>query len=250
MREMMGDAWDELVGYDGRFLRTLRILLRHPGHLTNEVLQGRRARYIFPVRLYLFASFAYFLTATVAPSLATSSSGFKVSSDTVVVRLDQSQGPLSDEQRKELLEQMSELPTWLRPLAERIVNDPEGFKRSLLEHVPRVLFALVPLFAAVMKLFYRGGWVQHMTFSLHLHAGLFLMLIARELSKFSGNVIILGVFEVITLIAAISYTLMAIRTVYAERWSRVVLKFIPILAVYAIAYVLAVLIALAWTAAT
>jgi hypothetical protein len=30
----------------------------------------------------------------------------------------------------------------------------------------------------------------------------------------------------------------------------VVLKFIPILAVYAIAYVLAVLIALAWTAAT
>jgi prolipoprotein diacylglyceryltransferase len=43
---------------------------------------------------------------------------------------------------------------------------------------------------------------------------------------------------------------MAIRTVYAERWSRVVLKFIPILAVYAIAYVLAVLIALAWTAAT
>ena len=56
VRELLGDAWAELTGYDGRIARTVRALLLHPGRLTREFMEGHRARYISPVRLYLTAS--------------------------------------------------------------------------------------------------------------------------------------------------------------------------------------------------
>src|SRR4029453_9696672 len=40
---------------------TLRLLFTRPGQLTAEMLAGRRARYIPPVRLYLVASVVFFL---------------------------------------------------------------------------------------------------------------------------------------------------------------------------------------------
>ena len=247
MREMLGDAWHEFVGYDGRFVRTLALLLRQPGSLTNEVLQGRRARYIFPIRLYLFASFLYFVVAAVAPSPLDRSSGLTLKDDDIVVRLDRGAGGLSEEERAALLANIDQQPPVLRPLLRAIATDPQGFQRSFYEHMPRALFALVPFFALVMRAFYRGGWVQHMTFSLHLHAAIFLMLFVRELSRFTENIVVVGIFEVLTLIAMIAYTLIAMRTVYADRWGRVLLKVVPIALVYTIGYAIAVLVAIALT---
>ena len=65
MSELAGDAWQELSGYDGRIAATFRALL-HPGRLTIDYLQGRRARYLPPVRLYLIASVVYFVLSAAA----------------------------------------------------------------------------------------------------------------------------------------------------------------------------------------
>ena len=69
MRELAVDAFWELSGWDGRFALTVRSLLRRPGMLTREFLEGRRARYVSPLRLYLMASLVYFLIAAAAPDL-------------------------------------------------------------------------------------------------------------------------------------------------------------------------------------
>jgi hypothetical protein len=69
LSELAGDAWHELSGYDGRIASTFRSLFR-PGKLTLEYLQGRRARYLPPVRLYLIVSVIYFLVAAAAPESA------------------------------------------------------------------------------------------------------------------------------------------------------------------------------------
>jgi len=50
---------------DGRFWRTVRALAFQPGLLSREYFDGRRARWISPVSLFLAVSFVYF----VAPSL-------------------------------------------------------------------------------------------------------------------------------------------------------------------------------------
>ena len=56
-----GEFLHEFVGHyvalEGTLWRTLGLLLRHPGRLTREYLDGRRRRYVLPLRLYLTASF-------------------------------------------------------------------------------------------------------------------------------------------------------------------------------------------------
>ena len=66
VKELAGDAWQELTGYDGRIAATLRGLW-HPGRLTIEYLRGHRAAYLPPVRVYLIASLVYFVIAAAAP---------------------------------------------------------------------------------------------------------------------------------------------------------------------------------------
>ena len=46
---------------DGRVWRTVRALLFHPGLLSHEYFEGRRARWISPVSLFLAISVVYFL---------------------------------------------------------------------------------------------------------------------------------------------------------------------------------------------
>jgi hypothetical protein len=51
-KAFLKESWNEFLRFDKRFFRTLFALLI-PGRLTNEVIDGRRARYIKPIRLYI-----------------------------------------------------------------------------------------------------------------------------------------------------------------------------------------------------
>src|SRR3954470_24466524 len=82
-RELAVDAISEFSGWDGRLASTIRALVTKPGLLTLEFLEGRRVRYISPLRLYLTASVIYFLLAASAPTVRLSgnavlSSGLRV----------------------------------------------------------------------------------------------------------------------------------------------------------------------------
>jgi hypothetical protein len=46
---------------DGKMMMTLAALLMRPGMLTRAFIEGRRVRFVSPIRLYLFTSFAFFL---------------------------------------------------------------------------------------------------------------------------------------------------------------------------------------------
>src|SRR6185503_3163668 len=59
----LGEAFESITHADSRLWRTLGYLLVKPGRLTREFLDGRRARYLPPFRLYLVISLAFFLIA-------------------------------------------------------------------------------------------------------------------------------------------------------------------------------------------
>src|SRR3982074_478204 len=69
VRELAIDAALEFSGWDGRLASTLRALVLPPGLLPHEFLEGRRARDISPLRLYLMASLAYFVLSAAAPNV-------------------------------------------------------------------------------------------------------------------------------------------------------------------------------------
>lgn len=138
----------EVLNFDGKIFRSLRFLLTRPGFLTRELFAGRRASYVSPLRLYLTASILAFAMMTLFDSFGEVS--FQYTPDpgetidpAVVARVSQ---------------------------AERAVTTALGV------WVPRAMFVLVPLFAALVMLVRRGGghtYPQHLYFALHVHAAAF-----------------------------------------------------------------------------
>jgi len=51
----------DIIHLDSKFFDTLKYLLLRPGFLTKEYLRGRRASYLHPIRMYVFASAIFFI---------------------------------------------------------------------------------------------------------------------------------------------------------------------------------------------
>ena len=65
---VLGELVRESFEFDGRLAQTLKLLLFKPGSLSTEFSRNRRARYMTPVRLYLFTSVIFFLTMSLVSS--------------------------------------------------------------------------------------------------------------------------------------------------------------------------------------
>ncbi|PZP36755.1 MAG: hypothetical protein DI603_02005 [Roseateles depolymerans] len=61
VREMLTEYVGHYVAFDGPLWRTLWALVMLPGHLTLAYFHGRRRRYVLPLRVYLSASFLFFV---------------------------------------------------------------------------------------------------------------------------------------------------------------------------------------------
>ena len=58
---LMTDAADAFFNFDARFFKSFGLLLTKPWRLTNEFIEGKRARHVHPLRVYLIASVIFFL---------------------------------------------------------------------------------------------------------------------------------------------------------------------------------------------
>src|SRR5688500_15121893 len=176
VREMAGDAWREMSGWDGRFARTFRMLLRHPGTLTVEALEGRRARYVSPIRLYLVASVTYFLLAALSPNISRPRAAQLPGPDNVTIDLRDENGMTAD-QLAAAERSLARAPWWAQATIRPVLTDPAKFRRDFVEMIPRAFFVLVPVLAGITALFYRRRrFPHHLLFALHLHAAIFTVL--------------------------------------------------------------------------
>src|SRR5690606_3159602 len=94
--EFVGDYLNGIFSLDARIWRTLGILLSRPGALTLAYFEGRRARYIAPLKLYLIASIFFFLLVSLpdgVPDGEDADSGFASSSS---IRIEGEQVPLDE----------------------------------------------------------------------------------------------------------------------------------------------------------
>lgn len=234
--ELTGDAWQELSGYDGRILATVRGLLR-PGHLTLEYIAGRRAHYLPPLRVYLAVSVLYFVLAASAPQMGRQTAA-EVNAGGVRIGFSGSQPAevLTAEDRTALLAELDQAPFWLRPMLRSVVEDPAGFRSRIYTNMPRVLFAMLPVFAAIVSLFYRGrNFPVSLVFAAHLHAFAFVAIGVSELAKFTRSESVAVTVSAVALAALTAYVLLAFRRVYGGGWLSVVGRGVVIGFVYTLA---------------
>ncbi|MEP6999619.1 MAG: DUF3667 domain-containing protein [bacterium] len=277
MRDLVVDAFWELSGWDGRFASTLRALVQRPGLLTREFLEGRRSRYISPLRLYLMASLVYFVLAAAAPTVVLKpgdQKGFGLSVNGIGVgasptptstrpvsrpeRVAQaasgsltSQQALSPELREAALKDVEKAPAVMRPFLRKVVGDPTGFKRGVVEAMPRMLFALLPIFAMIVALFYRQRkYPEHLYFAIHLHAFMFFALGASVLVKFTRIPTLVAVVGFCALAWIVVYATLAFRRVYGESLARTLAKEIAIGTIYGAVSCVALIVMVYWVSVT
>ncbi len=250
VRELVGDAWNELSGYDGRIAATFRGLLK-PGLLTRHYIEGQRARYLSPVRLYLIVSLVYFVVAAAAPSLDPVGSGRQTVGPGVRFGVTGAgpDGILTAEDREELLRDLDRAPWLLRPMLKAVADNPADFRKNLFTIMPRVFFGLLPVFAAIVALFYRRQtFPTSLVFAVHLHAFGFVVLTLSELFKFSGSRIVAAVAGGAVMVALTVYVFLAFRAVFGGKVPATIAKMAGIGLLYAFAAAPAFLIMLMWAA--
>jgi hypothetical protein len=221
----------------------------HPGRLTLEYLQGRRARYLSPIRVYLIVSLVYFLVAAAAPA-GTTRSGQSAAPGGLRIDVSGAKGQagmLTAEDRAELLKDVDQQLWFLRPMLRAMAEDPAGFRARIFTIMPRVFFALLPVFAGIVALFYRGRrFPTALVFAVHVHAFAFLVFALSEAAKFSSSGLVEGAVGVIVTTVFAWYVLSAMRAVFGGRWPITIAKAAGIGAVYLLASVPAFIIMLIW----
>ena len=219
--EFIREALDGLFSFDSRVWRTFITLFRHPGSLTVDYWEGRRARAVAPLRLYLFVSFfTFLLLAFAAPESIIDATG---TNPEAIVAF----GITPDD---------DDDPGWfservLRPAA----DNPERTQALFVQRLPWVVFALVPVFAAWLRLLYRRRerfFVPHLVFALHFHAVAFLLYASGTVGD---TVLRTEIVSDLTSLAMLTVLFLALRRVYREGRLRTVGKQAALLFVHFLA---------------
>jgi hypothetical protein len=234
---LMEDALEGALHYDGKFFRSARYIFTRPGFLTTEFIAGRRARYMHPVRLYIFASFLFFAASVLTSHPRTPEAGAGKS-------LNPPAGASSGTKAAPAKQ------SWLdNPL--RITVDPQDkvSERDLVGEfwhlLPAMLILCLPLLALVLKLAYLGSgrpYFEHLIFALHVQAlaflsfiliklgGLLASLVSKDFESLVGMILLLGMLGLIYC---------AFRAVYRQgRWKTAV-KLMLVLTVYGLILIFA-----------
>lgn len=252
LQQMARDAAGDLLNLDTRLLRTLGPLVFRPGFLIHKYLAGRRVRFVPPLKMFLLATVIFFGLVALLPSKRP-----------VVFRYDGKEPPPVSRPEQGFrfgfrLPPPTENSSWidrrLDEAANRALENPDAFGDAVLANLPRAFFVLLPLFALLLKLFYRRQdhyYLDHLIFALYYHAFAFVLL---TLLAILGRPWVPGWLATpLTLLLWIwffAYLAIALRKVYrGSRWTTF-FKFTGLLTTYLAAFlgmvVLLVLVTLWW----
>jgi uncharacterized protein DUF3667 len=166
--QFISEAIDDALSLDRRLVRTLRPLLFRPGLVTRDYLLGRCVAHVPPLRAYLISAVIFFGLFSIFPNRAqveifTTGETRNVGTGSRMSFEFPAQSPINDARYQQLVA--------------RAKANPDDFARAAGAAVPRVFFLFPPIFAALLKLFYRrqGYYLDHLVFSLYYHALVFVL---------------------------------------------------------------------------
>lgn len=232
----VADFASEVGSVEARLPQTVAALIRRPGALTRAYNAGQRVRYVTPLKVYLFASVAFFLIASLGPH------------GQGIVQVDTGGGPVrvrSAEELEALLNRDAGVPPLLRAALLRLVQSPEGFNAALMDTLSKATLALVPIHALLLKAFYRRPprlYGAHVVFSHHVHAFGYLAFALASMARVGGETAAAAA-NLIGLALVVVYVPLAARTAYDEGLVRSGAKALAIGAAYAVAIALVTFLA-------
>jgi hypothetical protein len=233
LHDFLHEFIHETLHVDGRIVQTVRHLMLSPGFLTCEYLQGRRARWLSPIRMYIIFSITFFaLSALTGVRVGVTADRNEGGFAFTFPNMPRSGTAAGNSQEVEA--EAKELGF------DSAADMEESVDHAVLVWVPRVMFVLLPLFAWLVALAYGRvdpNYLHHVIFAVHVHAAWFaaaaIAKAAELVSRPVGDAL-----RLLVVVFAVVYAVMAFRRVYgAIRFSFVRIAFVMV--AYGAAVVLA-----------
>lgn len=184
MDESFSELLAEFLKFDAKLLTTIWNLLARPGFLTREFAEGKRVKYLQPIKLYLTVNFLLFLITNWL--------------DPIMVK---------QKDLDAITEQLS--------FGQISAND---FNQTFSSVIPPLLIFFIPLFAGLLKIIYirsKHLFALHFIFTLHFFS--FYMIAAIPGVAFKP-------FNYLSILIISLYLLLAIKKVYGQSWIKTLVK--------------------------
>ena len=262
---VVGDALGDLYSFDSRLWHSLLDLTLRPGRMTTAYLEGRRARFTPPFRMYVASSLVFFVILSLgrlgadepAPVREDTELGANIDQaaqaqiDAATTALPNPTPPVTAAAEDTSIHITADENGWdcnlvddntdpamrarLEAACEKIEKQSgASFWRALADNVPVMMLVFIPLVAAWMRVLYlfaRRKYVEHLVFFLHVHTFFFLTAtLTMLLGRAAGLLPWLGwpVFAV-SLVAWLYlpvYLFLAMRHVYKQGRALTAVKYV------------------------
>ena len=263
---------EETFHFDGRILNTLKLLVLKPGELSKEFSLNRRAQYVPPVRLYLFASLLFFFIFALTRGERSDefelqeSNSLPIMTEMDTTSLDpyltsQYQAKLEVIKAREGSLGRQVILQWaaaiesengfkesfihkiLLPMIIDALLSPKRTSSLLIDNFALILFIGLPVHALVLKFFYFGKYrryyIEHLVFSMHVHSvGFIVFTLLACVALINVQSVFLDslsfIIRNLLIVIFFIYQYLALKRYYEQGSGKTVIKFMVLNTLYAV----------------
>ncbi len=242
LKTLLSEFVNSLFSIDSKLFITLKNLLFKPGFLTKEYWDGKRSRYISPIRIYLVISFIMFAVLPLSLNFLNVGKGslFEASENTQLPPGYTGVGifiPLIEEFERDSVNN-EPIIKLLKDGIEETIRRKITVENIFFTVIPLSMFILMPVFAVFLyMILFRSKhltYVHHLITVLHLHSVTFIFLLVFMIFEYLGLHSFLGeaVLFYFWPIFAVTYLGFFLKNIYHNSWIKTVFKSVILGSVY------------------
>ena len=249
---------EDITHFDGKLWKTLKLLLFKPGSLTKLYMEGKRATFIHPIRMYLFVSAVFFLfmftgdiserpegvsaKAEAPKDFAEGfNKGFELELDKDSIEYKTVKAYNAAQQKLPASKRDKWLDATVKKkgieLNEKYKGDKFKIGQALIEkfqhYFSRMLYISLPIFAFFIWILYRRNknhfFVDHVIFSIHIYCAFYIILFFVNLITMVKDYFTNKPFGIIGFIAAVTlfyYLYKSLRNHFGQSRRKTIVKFL------------------------
>jgi hypothetical protein len=229
---VFGHFISDYLHFDSKFFRSLIPLFTKPGYLTKQYWEGKRVRYIHPLRLFFFITIIFMIsTSYFYNRFGDEMKRSIIHGDTVLAKLDTAYLLTLPDSEKIARPGMRDTMT-VAELRESIITETRQINKmhsgvdKIFKNLKYVTFLLLPVYALIFKLLFirrKSFYVDHLVYVMHLQTFVYFFFGILLLLPFVIP-ISLELLRQIALFVIFVYIGLSLHRLYKQKWWKTILK--------------------------
>jgi len=239
LKYLYGEILDNVLNLDSKLFNTVKGLIMKPGFLSKEFVEGRRKRYVMPVRFYIIISIIFFFMVSIIGTIPDSNPNleadvaphtFTINGKDITVLSEKynelTQTNTLDSYIADSIGMPAGFPHFFVKQSIKAQNTKGGFGGILLNQLSIFLLLFIPFIGLVYQWSFKNNgysYVEHVVFNVHFNSFVIVLLMLNELFKlFSDEYWVYRIL--IIFVGSLVYLFASIKKFYERKWWVVLYK--------------------------